>query len=81
MSTDITWKKIGLVGKPNAGKSTFFTAATSASAQIGDYPFTTIEKNVGVAHVRKPCPSKELGLEPKSELDFSPNESALSPSD
>ena len=49
--------KVGLVGKPNAGKSTFFTAVTSASAQIGDYPFTTIDKNVGIAHVRKPCPS------------------------
>ena len=56
--------KIGLVGKPNAGKSTFFTAATSATAQIGDYPFTTIDKNVGIAYVRKPCPSKELGLDP-----------------
>ena len=56
--------KIGLVGKPNAGKSTFFTAATSATAQIGDYPFTTIDKNVGIAYVRKPCPSKELELEP-----------------
>ena len=54
--------KIGLVGKPNAGKSTFFTSTTSATAQIGNYPFTTIDKNVGIAHVRKPCPSKELGL-------------------
>ena len=54
--------KIGLVGKPNAGKSTFFTATTSATAQIGNYPFTTIDKNIGIAHVRKPCPSKELGL-------------------
>ena len=61
--------KIGLVGKPNAGKSTFFTAATSATAQIGDYPFTTIDKNVGIAYVRKPCPSKELGM------DSNPNNS------
>ena len=65
--------KLGLVGKPNAGKSTFFTAATSANAQIGDYPFTTIEKNVGVAHVRKPCPSKELGLEPNPNNSLSIN--------
>jgi len=65
--------KIGLVGKPNAGKSTFFTAATSASAQIGDYPFTTIEKNVGIAHVRKSCPSKELGLEPNPNNSISIN--------
>ena len=49
--------KVGLVGKPNAGKSTFFTAVTSAVAQIGDYPFTTIDKNVGIAYVRKSCPS------------------------
>ena len=63
--------KIGLVGKPNAGKSTFFTAATSATAQIGDYPFTTIDKNVGIAYVRKPCPSRELGLEPNPNNSLS----------
>ena len=63
--------KIGLVGKPNAGKSTFFTASTSASAQIGDYPFTTIDKNVGVAHVRKPCPSKDLNVTPNSNNSLS----------
>tara|TARA_E500000081_G_scaffold151253_1_gene181208 strand:- start:532 stop:1701 length:1170 start_codon:yes stop_codon:yes gene_type:complete len=63
--------KVGLVGKPNAGKSTFFTAVTSAVAQIGDYPFTTIEKNVGIAHVRKPCPSKELGLIPNPNNSLS----------
>ena len=65
--------KVGLVGKPNAGKSTFFTAVTSASAQIGDYPFTTIDKNVGIAHVRKPCPSKELGVEPNPNNSLSIN--------
>ena len=63
--------KVGLVGKPNAGKSTFFTAVTSATAQIGDYPFTTIDKNVGIAHVRKPCPSKELNLEPNPNNSLS----------
>ena len=65
--------KVGLVGKPNAGKSTFFTAVTSASAQIGDYPFTTIDKNVGIAHVRKPCPSKELSVEPNPNNSLSIN--------
>ena len=65
--------KVGLVGKPNAGKSTFFTAVTSASAQIGDYPFTTIDKNVGIAHVRKPCPSKELGVESNPNNSLSIN--------
>ena len=63
--------KVGLVGKPNAGKSTFFNAVTSALAQIGDYPFTTIDKNVGIAHVRKPCPSKELGLIPNPNNSLS----------
>ncbi len=65
--------KVGLVGKPNAGKSTFFTAVTSASAQIGDYPFTTIEKNVGIAYVRKTCPSKELEVEPNPNNSLSIN--------
>jgi len=65
--------KVGLVGKPNAGKSTFFTAVTSASAQIGDYPFTTIEKNVGIAYVRKPCPSKELNVVPNPNNSLSIN--------
>ena len=63
--------KVGLVGKPNAGKSTFFTAVTSAVAQIGDYPFTTIDKNVGIAYVRKECPSKELGLIPNPNNSLS----------
>ena len=65
--------KVGLVGKPNAGKSTFFTAVTSASAQIGDYPFTTIEKNVGIAYVRKQCPSKELNVIPNPNNSLSVN--------
>ena len=58
--------KVGLVGKPNSGKSTFFASATAADAQIGDYPFTTIDSNVGVAHVRRDCPctSLEVTCEP-----------------
>ena len=55
--------KVGLVGKPNAGKSTFFSAATAADAQIGDYPFTTIATNVGIAHVRRECPCTSLEVE------------------
>ena len=47
---------LGLAGKPNAGKSTFFSAATLADADIGNYPFTTIDPNRGVAHVRTACP-------------------------
>ena len=55
--------KVGLVGKPNSGKSTFFASATAADAQIGDYPFTTIDSNVGIAHVRRECPCSSLGVE------------------
>ncbi len=55
--------EIGLAGKPNAGKSTFFKAATLVDVAIANYPFTTIEPNVGVAHVRVRCVCKELGVE------------------
>ncbi len=53
---------IGVVGAPNKGKSTFFSAATMVDAQIANYPFTTITPNRGVTYVRSPCPHKELGL-------------------
>jgi len=53
--------QVGIVGKPNVGKSTFFSALTLAPAQIAAYPFTTIEANKGVGYVRAECPHSILG--------------------
>jgi len=50
---------IGLAGKPNAGKSTFFKAATLADVEIANYPFTTINANHGITYVRVECPCRE----------------------
>jgi hypothetical protein len=44
--------KVGIVGMPNAGKSSLFNALTSAGAEAANYPFTTIEPNVAVVGVR-----------------------------
>jgi len=53
---------IGLAGKPNSGKSTFFKAATLVDVDIANYPFTTIDANHGVSYVRAACPCRELGI-------------------
>ncbi|MBI4127633.1 MAG: redox-regulated ATPase YchF [Parcubacteria group bacterium] len=45
---------IGIVGLPNVGKSTLFTALTKKQAEIANYPFTTIDPNVGVVPVPDP---------------------------
>ena len=43
--------KLGIVGLPNVGKSTLFNAITKAGAESANYPFTTIEPNIGVVDV------------------------------
>ncbi len=47
---------IALAGKPNAGKSTFYTAATRSEVDVANYPFTTIDANRGITHARTECP-------------------------
>jgi GTP-binding protein YchF len=44
--------KVGIVGMPNAGKSSLFNALTKAGAEAANYPFTTIEPNVAIVPVR-----------------------------
>jgi len=54
---------VGLIGKPNTGKSSFFNAATLLDAPVANYPFTTIEPNVGVAYITRKCVCRELGVQ------------------
>ena len=61
---------VGIVGKPNTGKSTFFCAATLAPAEIANYPFTTIKPNRGIGYVRTPCACREFNVKdnPKNSI-------------
>lgn len=52
----------GIVGKPNVGKSTFFNSATMMNVAVANYPFTTINANVGTGYVRVKCVHEELGV-------------------
>jgi ribosome-binding ATPase len=49
---------VGVVGKPNVGKSTFFKAATLAEVKIANYPFATIKPNHDVGYVKVKCAEK-----------------------
>src|SRR5271154_5312829 len=57
---------IGIIGAPNKGKSTLFSALTLNEVEIADYPFTTIDPNKGVTYATKDCPEKELGTKCKA---------------
>jgi ribosome-binding ATPase len=60
--------QVGVVGKPNTGKSTFFSAATLVQVAIANYPFTTIKPNHGISYVRTKCvhPDLEVTDNPKN---------------
>ena len=55
--------KIGLIGKTNTGKTTFFNSATLATADISNYPFTTKQPAIGNANAVTLCVHKELNLQ------------------
>ncbi|MCW4047731.1 MAG: redox-regulated ATPase YchF [Candidatus Bathyarchaeota archaeon] len=61
---------LGIIGKPNTGKSTFFSAATLVPVEIANYPFTTIKPNRGVGYVRTPCVHQEFQVNdnPKNSI-------------
>ena len=52
--------EIGIVGKTNVGKSSFFKAATMLDVEISDRTFVTIKPNVGIGYVTSPCPHREV---------------------
>ena len=55
--------KVGLIGKTNTGKTTFFNSATLSSAEISNYPFTTKRPITGNAHAITLCVHKEFNLQ------------------
>ena len=64
----MTLLQIGLLGKANVGKSTFFSAATETIVASGNFPFTTIEPNVGVAYIKSDCACKHFGITHENEF-------------
>ena len=55
--------KIGLIGKTNTGKTTFFNSATLGTAEISNYPFTTKQPNIGNANAITLCVHKEFRIQ------------------
>lgn len=53
---------VGIIGAPNKGKSTLFSAITNAQVPIANYPFTTINPNKGVGYVTHECPEVRLNI-------------------
>lgn len=54
--------RIGLIGKTNTGKTTFYNAATLQSAEVSSYPFTTKSPNIGIAQALTLCVHKEFNV-------------------
>ena len=54
--------EVGIVGLPNVGKSTLFRALTKVQAEAGNYPFCTIDPNIGIVQVRDPRMARLIEL-------------------
>ena len=61
---------VGIVGKPSSGKTSFTNAACMTDFKVGSYPFTTIEANVGITHVRTACACTDFDVQdnPKNSI-------------
>ena len=61
---------VGIVGAPNKGKSTLFSAMTMSEVAIADYPFTTIDPNLGIGYATRECAEKSLNVKcmPRNSL-------------
>lgn len=71
--------QIGLVGKPNVGKSTLFKALTLADVFIANYPFATIKPNSGVGYVKVECADKFFGVQCNPRVGYCINHKRFVP--
>ncbi len=71
--------QIGIVGKPNCGKSTFFKALTLAEVVIANYPFATIAPNKGFGHVKVECADKFFDVQCTPRFGFCLNHKRFVP--
>ncbi|MDE1810660.1 MAG: redox-regulated ATPase YchF [Candidatus Micrarchaeota archaeon] len=70
---------VSLVGAPNKGKSTLFSALTMNEVAIADYPFTTVDPNLGLAYATKKCVEAELKVKCKPRNSLCHNGTRMIP--
>lgn len=72
---------IGIVGKPNCGKSTFFKASTLANVEIANYPFATIKPNKGIGFIKVECADKFFNTKCNPRVGYCINHNRFVPVD